>query len=199
MTADRPVIHVSYAWGGESDVLVDGIASRVEKEFELRRDRSAMRPGDWISHFMFEIGQSQCVLVVLSHKYLQSHYCMRELLYLHQSSLGDKASLLERIVPVVLDDARIDNAGDRLDAVKYWTERRKRLETDCAGMDIVAMGASTREELLLIRDFEHHCADMLAWVSDVLMPRGAAAIATNDFKALADLLIRRTGRLVASQ
>ena len=59
-------IYVSYAWGGESDELVDEFEQRLPKPFKLIRDKSAMRPGDWISNFMAEIGRAELVLVVLS-------------------------------------------------------------------------------------------------------------------------------------
>ena len=189
--AARPVVHVSYAWGGESEALVDQLEAKLSATCTLRRDRAAMLPGDWISKFMAEIGQSQCVLVVFSDKYLKSSYCMRELLHLYQSSLGDKAAMLERIVPIVLGDAKIDDAFARLKVVRHWKAERKHLENATQGLDPVALGATTLNELRMIRDFEHHSADMLAWVADVLMPRDAAAVSAGDFQAVVDLLQRR--------
>ena len=83
----RPV-YVSYAWNGESEALVDAIEKRLPANWKLFRDRRVLRPGDWIPRFMQEIGRAECVLVVFSEKYLRSIYCMRELLYLYQSSSG---------------------------------------------------------------------------------------------------------------
>ena len=189
--AAKPVVHVSYAWGGESEELVDQLETKFSASYTFRRDRAAMRSGDWVSKFIAEIGQSQCVLVVFSEKYLKSSYCMRELLHLHQSSLGDKAAMLERIVPIVLGDAKIDDAVARLNVARHWKAERERLELATQGLNPLAWGDTTRNELLRIHDFEHHSADMLAWVADVLMPRGAAAVSAGNFQAVVDLLQQR--------
>jgi len=64
---------------------VDEVGQRLPADrFEFRRDKTHMRTGDWISHFMAEIGRADRVLVVLSDKYLRSPNCMRELLHLYQ-------------------------------------------------------------------------------------------------------------------
>jgi internalin A len=168
-------VHLSYAWGGDSETVADELERKLEaRGHVVRRDKSSMRQGDWISRFMAEIGQATTVVVILSDKYLKSHYCMRELLYLWQSSLGNKANMLERIIPVVLPDARIDQHIDRLEIVRFWKVERERLEVATTGLNPLAWGDSTRDQLLLIRDFEHRSADMLSWVADVLIPRGAS-------------------------
>ena len=106
-------------------------------------------------------------------------------------SLCDKAALLERIVPMVLGDANIDDAVARLNVPRHWKEKRELFENATKGLDPLAWGESTRNELLMIRDFEHRSADMLAWVADVLMPRDAAAVSAGNFQAVVDLLQRR--------
>ena len=68
---------------------------------------------------------------------------------------------------------------------------RERLELATQGLNPLAWGESTRNELLMIHDFEHRSADMLAWVADVLMPRGATAVSADNFQAVVDLLQRR--------
>ena len=171
------VIHISYAWGGESEDVADRLERKlVARGHGVRRDKSSMRTGDWISRFIAEIGLATKVVVILSAKYLRSPYCMQELLYLWQSSLGDRGSMLDRIAPVVLSDACIDQAVDRLKVVRYWKEERQRLEGATEGLDLLSWGDSTRAQLLLIRGIEHHSADMLSWVADVLIPRGRSIV-----------------------
>lgn len=58
---------------------------------------------------------------------------------------------------------------------------RERLELATNGLNPLAWGESTRHELLMIHDFGHRLADMLAWAADVLMPRGVAAVNASDF------------------
>ncbi len=96
---------------------------------------------------------------------------MRELLYLWQSSLGEKQEMLSRIVPVILDDVAIDTHAARLKIVRYWKEQREKLEHETRDLDPLCWGQSTKDQLLLIRDFETRSADMLASIVDVLMPR----------------------------
>ena len=170
-TGSLPVIHVSYAWGGASENLVNALEQKLERCCTVRRDRSVMRAGDWISNFIAEIGLSRCVLTVISAKYLKSSYCMRELLYLYQTSLGDKAMLLGRIVPIVMPDAAIDTLAQRLNHAVYWKQQSVQLDEARQHLDDLSQGEATRRERLLIADFQHHVVDMLTWVADVLMPR----------------------------
>jgi hypothetical protein len=46
--------------------MVDELETRLKDICTLKRDRTAMRPSDWISTFMNEIGQGKDVLAVLS-------------------------------------------------------------------------------------------------------------------------------------
>ena len=183
-------MHVSYAWGNKSDKIVDDLEGQLQSHgYEVRRDKSVMRPGDWISTFMREIGRGGTVLIVLGERYPKSHYCMRELLYLCQSSLGEKQEMLSRIVPVILDNAAIDTPAARLQIVRYWTEQREKLEHETRGLDPLCWGQSTRAQLLLIREFETQSADMLAWLADIVMPRGNAEV--GDFSAVLDIIRER--------
>lgn len=186
----RPLVHFSYAWSGQSDEIADALETALESAgYEVRRDKSSMRTGDWISHFMREFEQAEIVLVLLSKKYTQSHYCMREMLYLWQSSLGNRREMLDRIAPVWLDDCEIHEAVDRMQIVRYWHESQHKLESATDGLPTLSWGDSTREQLLLMNDFVHRSADMLAWVADVLMPQGKAVLA-GDYSGILEMLDR---------
>jgi internalin A len=155
-----------------------------------------MKPGDWISRFMAEIGASDCVVVVLSEKYLRSHFCMRELLGLYQTSQGEKSTMLDRIVPVVLPSADIDRAESRLTHAKHWKTRYDTIRAAAAGLDLLEQGEATRRELLAVADFKHHVVDMLAWLSDVLMPRVAQAGAQAGDDAAVDAAVELVRRRI---
>jgi internalin A len=199
LPAHQARVHVSYAWETESQALVAQVEAALRPVCDWRRDQQAMRPGDWISRFMAEIGSSACVVVVLSQRYLQSHYCMRELLSLYQTSQGDKAAMLGRVVPMVLPSAHIDRAESRLQHAKYWKARYDDIARATEGLDMLEQGETTRRELLAVADFKHHVVDMLAWLADVLMPRvGAKASADGDgdgavVAAAAELVRQRLG------
>ena len=176
--AGAPIpVYVSYAWEPASQAFVDEVGQRLPADrFEFRRDKTHMRTGDWISSFMAEIGRADCVLVVLSDKYLRSTNCMRELLHLYQRSQGDRADLMGRIVAVIPPDLKIDRATGRAVYIRHWRDEHKALESVFQDLGIAAMGAADREEWLAIQDFQHRVSDIMAWVSDVLMPRGVASL-----------------------
>jgi internalin A len=180
----KPLIYLSYAWGGAKEVLVDHLEARLIREgYDVKRDKRSMRPGDWISDFMREIGQAARVCVVLSEKYVQSPYCMRELLYLYQSSCGDKADFLNRIVPLVLEDAKLSKTPDRLAHVRYWNDQLKELKEATKDLDPATWGGAVAD-MTMIQDFCHHTELMLRHVSDHLMPRGITDIEKDDFAAV---------------
>ena len=146
---------------------------RLTENFKLIRDKRAMRPGDRISRFMAEIGRADLVLVVLSEKYLHSVYCMRELLHLYNTSLGERAEFMDKVVPLRVGDVSISRALDRAAHIKYWRQEHEQLDAALTDLDHASVGEADRTELLLMKDFQHRVSDMLAWVADTLMPQGA--------------------------
>ncbi len=180
----KPLVYFSYAWGGEKEEMVDRLEKRlIEQGYEVKRDKRSMRPGDWISDFMREIGQAQRVCVVLSEKYLQSIYCMRELLYLYQTSCGEKKSFLDRIVPLVVEDIKLSKTTNRMKHVTYWNQELQELVASTTGLDPSMWGGATNE-MAMIREFCHSIEPMLHHVNDYLMPRGIKNIEENNFAAV---------------
>jgi internalin A len=188
---ERPLVYLSYAWGGEKEKLVDRLEARLIQEgYEVKRDKRAMRPGDWITDFMREIERAKKVCVVLSEKYLKSMYCMRELFGLYQRTSGDKAEFLTRIVPLVLEDAPISKTTDRLKHVRHWQTEQQALNDELKGIEPCNQGDAATE-LRLITDISLHAELMLRHASDYLLPRGIADIEKDDFAAVLEALKRK--------
>ena len=187
-------VYVSYAWGGESNVLVDEFEQRLPTPFKLIRDKSAMRPGDWISKFMAEIGRAELVLVVLSDKYLHSVYCMSELLHLFNRSLGDRGNLMQRILPLVVGELHCARARDRDAYVTYWEQEYTDLNALLKKRGIDSVGEADRRELLAIQAFKQQVSDLLAWVADTLMPQGVE-VHSKGVEAAIELLQQRAATL----
>ncbi len=183
-------VYVSYAWGGESDALVDAFERRLPGNFQLVRDKREMRPGDWISRFMAEIGRADLVLVVLSEKYLRSVYCMRELLYLFNTSLGEREAFMRKVVPLRVGDVPISRALDRTAHIKHWKQEHEKLDAALADLDHASVGEADRAELLAMNDFQYRVSDMLAWMADTLMPQGTE-LQTKCIEAAINLLQQR--------
>jgi internalin A len=186
-------VYVSYKWDDESYALVDEIERRLPENFKLIRDKTDMRPGDWISRFMADIGRADLVLVVLSDKYLRSVYCMRELLHLFNTSLGDRDRLMQRMVPLVVGELKCSRARDRDPYVTYWEEEHATVDALLKKRGWASVGEADRGEWLAIQDFQHRISDMLAWVADTLMPQGAEGV-----DATIDLLQQRALTLGSS-
>ena len=133
-----PEIFVSYAWGDDSSdnarertEIVDRLCETLRQDgWNILRDNTAMRPGDLISGFMKRIGLADHVIVVLSDKYLRSPYCMTELYSIYQRSVGEKDDFLQRIIPLVLADARFGTPGKRIEYAKYWETEYLKADLD---------------------------------------------------------------------
>ncbi len=79
-------IFVSYAWKGESEVLVDEICQTfTAKGYKIVRDKSTMIYKDSIKNFMDQIGRGKFIIAVISDKYMKSEYCMYEAYRMFQS------------------------------------------------------------------------------------------------------------------
>jgi len=187
-------VYVSYAWDGESEAFVDEFEKQLPKDFSLIRDKSVLRAGDWISRFMRDIGRADMVLVVLSEKYLRSVYCMRELLYLHDTSQGEKATFLRRIVPLIMGDLSCARARDRHPYVVHWEQEHANLSALLEQRGLTTVGEADRREWLAIQAFKQHVSDLLAWVADTLMPQGTE-LRTRGIDAAIGLLRERAAAL----
>jgi internalin A len=186
-------IFVSYAWGDDSsedarkrgEVVVQ-LCERMDKDgWNILRDSNVLRSGELISGFMKRIGLADQVIVVLSDKYLRSPYCMTELHYIYQRSLGEKEDFLRRIIPLVLADARFGTWRERLVYTKHWRTEFEEMQQhfkDLAEADFRLYKA--------MQEWHNRIGDMLAYVNDVLTPQGFDEILKDDFAALRQMLRR---------
>jgi internalin A len=195
--ATPPQVFVSYAWGDTSSIapeedrqrqeVVGRLCRTLEKEnWHVVRDKTALRYGDLISPFMKTLGQPDLVIVVLSAKYLQSPYCMTELHALYQNTRQEKQEFLNRIIPLVLKDARIGTPEERVQHAKHWETRYMKLKAD---LDYLSP-----EDFSLYQGMKYwynHVGRMLTYVNDVLHPHGFEDIVKDDFAALRQMLSRR--------
>ena len=172
-------VYVSYKWGGESERLLNLLEQRrPPSSFDLRRDCREMRPGNWISDFEREIGRAQKVLVFLSHEYLQSLYCMQELMHLHGRALNDRQDFHDRVKVLVPQGMEFSDPFDRLDFLDFWQKRLDQLNARTARLKPGQIGSQTQLQIWLYEDICKKLDTILGWVADVLMPRGEAGVET---------------------
>lgn len=116
-------VFISYAWGGEREEIVNQIDQALQQRgLKIIRDKRELDYKGSIKAFMERIGQGNCVIVVISDKYLRSPNCMFELV-----EIAENRQFNDRIFPVVLADADIYDPLKRLGYVKYWEDKRNAL------------------------------------------------------------------------
>jgi len=123
MSDYEQAVFISYAWGGEREDIVNQIDQALQKRgIKIIRDKRDLGYKGSISEFMELIGRGNCVIVVISDKYLRSPNCMFELV-----EIAEGKQFHDRIFPVVLNDANIYDPIKRLDYVKHWEAKRAEL------------------------------------------------------------------------
>jgi hypothetical protein len=116
-------VFISYAWDGEREAVVNQLDQALQKHgVKIIRDKRDLGYKGSIREFMERIGQGNCVIVVISDKYLRSQNCMFELV-----EIAEGKQFHDRIFPVVLNDAKIYDPMKRIEYVKYWESKRAEL------------------------------------------------------------------------
>jgi len=117
-------VFISYAWGGESEATVNQIDTALqERGLKIIRDKRDLGYKGSINSFMERIGQGNCIIVVISDKYLRSPNCMFELV-----EIAEGKQFHERVFPIVLSDANIYDPVRRLEYVKHWETKLAELD-----------------------------------------------------------------------
>ena len=93
-----------------------------QRGLKIIRDKRDLGYKGSISAFMERIGQGNCVIVVISDKYLRSPNCMFELV-----EIAEGKQFHDRIFPIVLSNAEIYDPVKRLEYVKHWEMKRGEL------------------------------------------------------------------------
>lgn len=116
-------VFISYAWGGEREEIVNKVDEALQSRgIKITRDKRDLGYKGSIKDFMERIGLGNCVIVVVSDKYLKSPNCMFELV-----EIAENKQFHDRIFPIVLADADIYDPVKRIGYVKYWEDKRAEL------------------------------------------------------------------------
>lgn len=127
----KKTVFVSYAWGGESERTVDELElAFAERGFNIVRDKKDLAYRGSLQEFEQRIGRGQCVVLVISDKYLRSEHCMYELV-----EIAENEQFCERVFPIVLKSANIYKPVGRLIYIKYWEKEIKKLNTAIKRVD----------------------------------------------------------------
>jgi hypothetical protein len=153
-------VFVSYAWGDESERMVDQLEEAFDKRgIRIIRDKKDLEYKGSIKAFEQRIGQGKCIVLVISDKFLRSEHCMYELVQVYE-----RRNLRERIFPIVLADALLYKALDRLTYIKHWDERIEQLNHAIKEIGLITNLASITAALdkyARIRSNFDHLIDLL--------------------------------------
>jgi internalin A len=117
-------IYISYAWGGESEKIVDLLDGELqERSIKVIRDKRDLGYKGSITEFMKDIGTGNKVIIIISKKYLESENCMFELTQVYENK-----DFAKRIFPIVLEDADIYKPLNRINYIKYWDGKIQELD-----------------------------------------------------------------------
>ena len=150
MQAYEQAVFISYAWGEEREEIVNQIDEALQQRgITIIRDKRDLAYKGSIGGFMERIGQGNCVILVISDKYLRSPNCMYELV-----EVAENKGFHDRTFPVVLADADIYDPLKRIEYVKHWEHKRAELAEAIKSVDPANL-QGIREEMDLydrIRD-----------------------------------------------
>ena len=118
-------IFTSYAWGGESEEIVNQIDQDAQRKgITIIRDKRDAGFKAKIKEFMQRIGRGKAIIVVISKRYLESKNCMFELI-----EIAKNGQFYDRIFPIVLKDAHIYDPVERADYIIYWENKIQELDS----------------------------------------------------------------------
>ena len=161
--APPPAVFISYQWGGASEDLADQIEAVFEqKDIQFIRDKNNLGFKGSIRAFMRRLGEGACVITIISDQYLKSQNCMFELM-----EIAKNLEFRDRIFPIVLEDAAIDDPEDLMDYVLYWQEKNKSLEAKMKKAESSAYLDGIRESRDLYADILQHLPKLTSILSDM--------------------------------
>jgi len=125
----QPKVFLSYSWKNKD------VADTIDKDWEavgipLTRDIRGLEFKQDIKQFMHKVTECDHVILLISKEYLESRNCMYEALEM----LND-ARFKEKILPILIGDAKIHDPVDRVQYVKHWEQRANALNENIKQLD----------------------------------------------------------------
>ncbi|CAG0969049.1 hypothetical protein ANAEL_01076 [Anaerolineales bacterium] len=196
MSGYEKAVFISYAWGEDTHER-EAIVNQLDLSLQRRgvtiiRDKRDLGYKGMIRDFMKRIGEGYCVIVVISDKYLRSKNCMFELV-----EIAANKDFSDRIFPIVLADAKIYEATDRIDYLKYWEQKKTELNEKMRGLSDLAHITGISEELNDYDNFRDEI-DRLTTVIKNMNTLSPDILKDSDFQQLYDALAQRMGPVWAA-
>ncbi len=182
---DNNHVFISYAWGGESERIVNELDADLQsKGILVVRDKRDLGFKGMIRDFMRQFGSGHAVIVVISDKYLKSPNCMFELV-----EIARNKDLYDRVFPIVLGDADIYDPVNRIKYIKHWEDKIKELDEAMKSVSAANL-QGMRDELDSYDEIRDNISNLTFFLKD--MNTLTAEIQENDnFASLISALEKR--------
>lgn len=126
------------------------------------RDAHELKYTDSISSFMQQIRQADYALLLISDPYLRSRNCLYEV-----GQLLKEQNVWQKILPVIIDGAKIYDVTNRLAYVAHWQKQQSQLKTTLQTLDVTNT-LSSYGELKLLGEFAGFMDEFLSRITDML-------------------------------
>ncbi|WP_161967152.1 leucine-rich repeat domain-containing protein [Fimbriiglobus ruber] len=190
----RRTLFVSYRHGESRKYLdelipvletVTGNPARVVWDKNLRNDES-------ISGFIESVRTIPVLVSLLGPSYLQSRYCLSELFGVYESSGCKLDPFRVRVLPLILDDAKIDDVIDRGRHAQHWSSKAKELGALAGDFHLADADYGMGKQM---HDWGKWLGDALSTLADPLLPRGWPDIKADGFRKIRGVLEERFRKL----
>jgi len=161
-SAPKNEIFISYAWGGESEQIVNQLDHTFQgRGVTIVRDKRDLGFKGRIQAFMEQIGRGKAVIVIISDKYLKSPNCMFELV-----QIAKNGQFYDRIFPIVLADAQIYRPAERIKYVQHWEQQIKELDEAMKSVSLANL-QGFREEIDQYTETRNTIAELTHLLKDM--------------------------------
>lgn len=159
-------VYISYAWGGLSGEIADKIDQSLQSRgITIRRDIHEIKFLDSIRKFMEQIGSGDQIIIIISDKYLRSKYCMFELI-----KIAENKKFQDRVIPIILNDAKIFDPAERLEYVEYWAQKAKDLSDRMTNLSSQANLGGIRNDLDNYESYRKYISELTSILIDMYSP-----------------------------
>ena len=173
-------VFISYNHSAKTVVENLEISLKKEKEIEIIRDVQVGLSGDF-SEFMKTIRKCHFIILVINNEYLCSQNCMFEVLELMKEEKHE-----DKIVAIVIEGTELYQATDINKYIRYWNDRKQKLEQDSKDIP----GQSTTAILEELKLINHILLDIdiflnnLRKINHIIIKRAATRIPDKEIEKI---------------
>jgi Tfp pilus assembly protein PilF len=153
-------IFLSYSWR-DKEIADQLDRDLVQMQMNVIRDVRDLAYRGKISDFMETIRASDYAILLISDSYLKSKNCMTEVLHLLR-----EREFEEKLLPVIVGDARIYSTLDRLEYTAYWQSEFTNLQSVISQHSAIS-ALSALADLKTVGEIHSGINEFISYISDI--------------------------------